>query len=110
MLVHPDIDPIAFSVGPLAVCSAPGGCPSMAGCSAKPRPRGAVSGLFLAGYGIFRFIAEFGREPDAYLGYLALGLSMGQWLSLPMIGAGLVLFGWSVRKPRILQSLWGRNG
>jgi phosphatidylglycerol:prolipoprotein diacylglycerol transferase len=65
--------------------------------SAKPRPRGAVSALFLAGYGVFRFIAEFGREPDAHLGYLALGLTMGQWLSLPMIAAGLILFWWSAR-------------
>jgi len=56
-----------------------------------------VSALFLAGYGVFRFIAELGREPDAHLGYLALGLSMGQWLSLPMIVAGLVLFWWSAR-------------
>lgn len=65
--------------------------------SAKPRPRGAVSALFLLGYGVFRFIAEYGREPDAYLGYLALGLSMGQWLSLPMIAAGAVLFLWSIQ-------------
>ena len=65
--------------------------------SAKPRPRGAVSALFLLGYGVFRFIAEYGREPDAYLGYLTLGLSMGQWLSLPMIAAGAVLFLWSIR-------------
>ncbi len=65
--------------------------------SAKPRPRGAVSALFLAGYGVLRFVAEFGREPDAHLGYLALGLTMGQWLSLPMIAAGLVLFWWSAR-------------
>jgi phosphatidylglycerol:prolipoprotein diacylglycerol transferase len=63
--------------------------------SSKPRPRGQVSGLFLIGYGAFRFIAEFAREPDAYLGYLALGLTMGQWLSLPMIGAGIALYWWS---------------
>jgi phosphatidylglycerol:prolipoprotein diacylglycerol transferase len=63
--------------------------------SAKPRPRGQVSGLFLIGYGVFRFIAEFAREPDAFLGLLALGLTMGQWLSLPMIAVGLALFAWS---------------
>jgi phosphatidylglycerol:prolipoprotein diacylglycerol transferase len=57
--------------------------------SAKPRPRGRVSALFLIGYGAFRFLAEFGREPDSFLGLLALGLSMGQWLSLPMILAGV---------------------
>jgi len=65
--------------------------------SAKPRPRGQVSAVFLVGYGAFRFIAEFGREPDAFLGYLALGLTMGQWLSIPMILAGIGLFAWSRR-------------
>jgi phosphatidylglycerol:prolipoprotein diacylglycerol transferase len=66
--------------------------------SSRPRPRGQVSALFLIGYGSFRFIAEFAREPDAFLGFLALGLTMGQWLSLPMILAGLALFAWSVRR------------
>lgn len=65
--------------------------------SSKPRPRGQISGLFLLGYGLFRFLAEFAREPDAYLGFLALGLTMGQWLSLPMMIAGLSLFLWGVR-------------
>jgi len=65
--------------------------------SAKPRPRGAVSALFLIGYGSLRFIAEFGREPDAFLGYLALGLTMGQWLCLPMVAGGLALYRWSRR-------------
>jgi phosphatidylglycerol:prolipoprotein diacylglycerol transferase len=55
--------------------------------------------MFLIGYGAFRFIAEFAREPDDFLGLLALGLSMGQWLSLPMIAAGMVLYAWS-RKQR----------
>ncbi len=65
--------------------------------SAKPRPRGQVSALFLIGYGAFRFIAEFAREPDSFLGLLALGLSMGQWLCLPMIAAGIALFAWARR-------------
>lgn len=56
--------------------------------SSRPRPVGAVSGLFLLGYGAFRFAVEFTREPDSFLGLLALGLSMGQWLSLPMIAIG----------------------
>lgn len=60
--------------------------------SSRPRERGKVSALFLVGYGSFRFVCEFAREPDAFLGFLALGLSMGQWLSLPMILAGLVLW------------------
>jgi len=67
--------------------------------SAKPRPRGAVSALFLVGYGGFRFIAEFAREPDSFLGVLAGGMTMGQWLSLPMIAAGIGLFWWSRRGP-----------
>jgi phosphatidylglycerol:prolipoprotein diacylglycerol transferase len=58
----------------------------------KPRGLGQVSGLFLVGYGVFRFIAEYFREPDAFLGLLALGLSMGQWLCLPMVAAGLWLW------------------
>jgi phosphatidylglycerol:prolipoprotein diacylglycerol transferase len=57
----------------------------------KPRTCGQVSGLFLLGYGVLRFIVEFAREPDAFLGLLGFGLSMGQWLSLPMIGMGIYL-------------------
>lgn len=60
--------------------------------SKKPRPTGQVSAMFLIGYGFFRFVIEYTREPDDFLGFLALGLSMGQWLSVPMIGAGIVLF------------------
>jgi len=59
--------------------------------SSKSRPLGQVSGLFLLGYGVCRFLAEFAREPDAFLGLLGLGLSMGQWLSLPMIFFGFYL-------------------
>jgi phosphatidylglycerol:prolipoprotein diacylglycerol transferase len=66
--------------------------------SAKPRPRGAVSAAFLLGYGAFRFLVEYTREPDAYLGLLALGLSMGQWLSAPMVLAGLALMLWAYRR------------
>jgi phosphatidylglycerol:prolipoprotein diacylglycerol transferase len=56
--------------------------------SSKPRETGAISALFLIGYGSFRFIVEFTREPDGFLGLLSMGLSMGQWLSLPMILLG----------------------
>jgi phosphatidylglycerol:prolipoprotein diacylglycerol transferase len=60
--------------------------------SAKPRPRMAVSGLFLVVYGIFRFMVEFVRQPDPQLGYLAFDwLTMGQVLSFPMIVAGAAL-------------------
>jgi phosphatidylglycerol:prolipoprotein diacylglycerol transferase len=65
--------------------------------SSRPRHRGEVSAMFLIGYGTLRFIAEFGREPDAFLGLLALGLSMGQWLCLPMIAGGVALMAWSRR-------------
>lgn len=67
--------------------------------TARPRPAGQASALFLTGYGIFRFVAEFAREPDSFLGLLAFGLSMGQWLSLPMVAAGLLLFAYCSRKP-----------
>ncbi|MDO4640713.1 MAG: prolipoprotein diacylglyceryl transferase [Neisseria sp.] len=66
--------------------------------SNKPRPTGQVSMVFLAGYGIFRFIAEYARQPDDYLGLLSLGLSMGQWLSLPMIVLGVIGFFWFGRQ------------
>jgi len=66
--------------------------------AAKPRPRGAVSACFLIGYGVFRFGVEFTREPDGFLGLLALGLSMGQWLSLPMILAGFAMVAWARRR------------
>jgi phosphatidylglycerol---prolipoprotein diacylglyceryl transferase len=66
----------------------------------RRRPTGSVSGLFLIGYGSFRFLVEYAREPDDFLGTLALGLSMGQWLSLPMIAAGIALFLWAYWKGR----------
>jgi phosphatidylglycerol:prolipoprotein diacylglycerol transferase len=57
--------------------------------SAKPKPTMAVSGLFLIGYGVFRFSVEFVRLPDAHLGYLAFNwLTMGQILTVPMLLAG----------------------
>ncbi|MEQ1591330.1 MAG: prolipoprotein diacylglyceryl transferase [Thiobacillaceae bacterium] len=64
----------------------------------KPRPLGAVSAVFLMGYGTLRFLAEFTREPDSFLGLLGFGLSMGQWLSLPMIVAGFFMLRWAQRR------------
>lgn len=64
----------------------------------KPRPLGWTSGAFLIGYGVLRFSAEYFREPDAFLGLLAAGLSMGQWLCVPMVLAGAGLMAWSVRR------------
>ena len=66
--------------------------------SRKPRPVGAVSGAFLVGYGALRFLAEFAREPDSFLGLLSLGLSMGQWLSMPMVLIGFVMMVWAYRR------------
>ena len=60
--------------------------------SRKPRGLGAVSGMFLLGYGLFRFSTEFFRQPDFNIGFVAFDwLSMGQLLSIPMIIAGIVL-------------------
>lgn len=60
----------------------------------KSRGLGQVSGLFLMGYGLLRFTAEYFREPDSYLGLLAFNLSMGQWLCVPMVLAGVFLWWW----------------
>ncbi len=69
------------------------------GYSARPRPRMAVSGVFLLGYGALRFIGEFAREPDAFIGFIAFDwLTMGQVLCLPMLAAGAVLLGLSRRR------------
>ena len=69
--------------------------------SARPRPAMAVSGLFLAGYGVVRFSAEFFREPDAHLGFVALDwLTMGQILSVPMLIAGAILLYWAYSQNR----------
>ena len=68
--------------------------------SGKPRTPGMVGSMFLIAYGVLRFIAEFASEPDSFLGLLALRLSMGQWLSLPMIAAGLGFLWYFSRKPR----------
>ena len=61
----------------------------------KPRKQAQVSAVFLVGYGLARFTAEYFREPDAFLGTLALHMSMGQWLCLPMILAGILLWVWA---------------
>ncbi len=65
----------------------------------QPRKTGQVSGAFLLGYGVFRFVAEYFRQPDAHLGLLALGMSMGQWLCLPMMAVGIALWAWASRRP-----------
>jgi len=66
--------------------------------SARPRPTGAVGGAFLVGYALFRSIAEFFREPDAHLGFVAFDwVTRGQVLSLPMLVAGVALMVWAYR-------------
>ena len=69
--------------------------------SAKPRPTGAVGGLFLLGYGCFRFIVEYFREPDQHIGLYSVGLSQGQLLCVPMIllGAGLMVWTYMRKSP-----------
>ncbi|NKI36503.1 prolipoprotein diacylglyceryl transferase [Wenzhouxiangella sp. XN79A] len=65
----------------------------------KPRPTGAVGGLFLVGYALFRIFAEWFREPDAHLGFVAFqALTMGMLLSLPMLAAGVALLVYAYRK------------
>lgn len=63
----------------------------------RSRPSGSVAGLFLVGYGVFRTIVEFFRQPDDQLG-LFFGMSMGQLLSLPMIVAGIAMMIWAYRR------------
>jgi phosphatidylglycerol---prolipoprotein diacylglyceryl transferase len=76
----------------------------------KERGLGQVSGLFLMGYGFFRFVAEYFREPDNFIGdsttlvgnpathLLAFNWSEGQWLCVPMLIAGALLFAWGAKR------------
>ena len=66
--------------------------------TSRPRPPMAASSMFLVLYALFRFIVEFSREPDAHLGLVAAGLSMGQALSVAMLLAGLTMLYFSLRK------------
>jgi phosphatidylglycerol---prolipoprotein diacylglyceryl transferase len=66
--------------------------------SSSPRPRSAISGVFLIGYGSFRFITEFFREPDHGIFGQSYTVSMGQWLSLPMILLGVAMLLLAYRK------------
>jgi phosphatidylglycerol:prolipoprotein diacylglycerol transferase len=64
--------------------------------SARQRP-GVVTGLFLAGYAVARMSGELFREPDAQLGFLIFGTTMGQLLSIPLLIAGLLIIAWAAR-------------
>jgi phosphatidylglycerol---prolipoprotein diacylglyceryl transferase len=61
--------------------------------------RGIVTGLFLAGYAVARMSGELFREPDAQLGYLVFGTTMGQLLSVPLLIAGIAIILWAQRAP-----------
>lgn len=77
--------------------------------SRKPRPMGLISGLFLFIYGLFRFIVEFTRAPDAHIGVDAFGwATRGQLLSLPMIAAGALLVLWALWTKRYIAREMGR--
>ena len=64
------------------------------------RPQGCFMGTFLALYGIFRFLIEFVRVPDAQLGYLLGPITMGQLLSLPLVILGIGVLVWARRSQR----------
>lgn len=66
--------------------------------SVKPRPRRQVSALFLIGYGVARWVGEYFREPDHGIFGVSYVVSMGQWLSLPMIVTGVYMFVRGIKK------------
>ncbi len=67
----------------------------------KLPPRGAISGMFLLFYGLFRFLVEFVRQPDSQLGLYFNEISMGQILSTPMIVAGALMVWAAYKQPRL---------
>ncbi|HDN9022234.1 TPA: prolipoprotein diacylglyceryl transferase [Aeromonas salmonicida] len=67
----------------------------------KNPPRGAISGLFLFCYGLFRFLVEFVRQPDSQLGLYFQEISMGQILSMPMIVAGALMVWAAYKRPQL---------
>ncbi|MDX7648253.1 prolipoprotein diacylglyceryl transferase [Aeromonas caviae] len=67
----------------------------------KHPPRGAISGMFLLFYGLFRFLVEFVRQPDSQLGLYFNEISMGQILSTPMIVAGALMIWAAYKQPRL---------
>ena len=74
--------------------------------SSKLRPRWAVSGLFLFCYGLIRFFIEFYREPDAQIGFVALGwMTKGQILCIPMIIVGLIMFIYAYKRKAVCNNI-----
>ena len=90
-----EIDPHVHE-GLLQVLFVETGSPGEALIDGRRRP-GLLTGVFCVGYGAARIVGELFREPDAHLGLLSLGMSMGQWLCLPMIVGGAVLWLWCAR-------------
>ena len=74
---------------------------------ARRRP-GIVTGLFLIGYAVARMSGELFRQPDAQLGFLVFGTTMGQLLSIPVLIAGIVLILWALRRPALPAAAHGR--
>lgn len=75
----------------------------------KERKQGQVAAVFLVGYGAFRFAAEYFREPDAHLGVLSFNMTMGQWLCVPMILFGVLLWVWAQTQPQVPRSAPARH-
>ncbi len=74
----------------------------------RPRPAGAISAVFLLGYGASRFMVEFVRLPDAHIGYLAFDwVTMGHVLSAPMLLLGAALLAWSYHQPHMIANPGG---
>ena len=67
----------------------------------KKRPIMSISAFFLISYGALRIFSEFFRAPDTHIGFLVVGTTMGQLLSLPMILFGLLLMWMSYRQKRL---------
>lgn len=77
-----------YAIRPLQPTAAPQKSLTPARVIRGARPLRSVSGMFLLGYGVARFVVEFTRTPDTFMGFYPLGLSMGQFLCLPMIAFG----------------------
>lgn len=67
------------------------------GTAMRHRP-GFLTGIFVSGYTAARLFVELFREPDAHLGFLAGGITMGQVLSLPLLLFGLLLIAWALHR------------
>lgn len=73
--------------------------------AARRRPAGFLSGAFLLGYALLRMFSELFREPDAHLGFIVGGISMGQLLSIPMLLGGVLLLTMEKWLPLVRQKL-----